>query len=70
MEFSTYIITRNTDKTVVKGTNIVLVLIVGALVASLAGWYKTGTALFILAVVAGIAGLAVVADEEACNFFH
>ncbi|OQP46750.1 hypothetical protein [Niastella populi] len=54
MEFSTYIITRNTDKTVVKGTNIVLVLIAGALVASLAGWYKTGTTLFILAVVAGI----------------
>jgi hypothetical protein len=54
MEFSTYIITRNKDKTVVLGTRVVLVLVIGALVTGLTEFIKTATVLFILAVVAGI----------------
>ena len=53
MEFSTYIITKNTDKTVVSGTYIVLVLTVGALIAGVTGWVKTASVLFILALIAG-----------------
>jgi len=54
MEFYTYIISRNTDKTVVSGTYLVLALAVGALITGVAGWVKTGSVLFILAVIAGI----------------
>jgi hypothetical protein len=54
MEFTSYIITRNSDKTVTSGTYIVLVLVAGALVTGLTGFTKIATGLFILAVTAGI----------------
>jgi len=54
MEFTSYIIKRNTDKTVVSGNNLLLVLIIAALVTGLTGFVKTATVLFILAVAAGI----------------
>ena len=54
MEFSTYIIKKNTDKTVTWGKGIVLTLIIAALVVGLTGFVKTASVLFILAVIAGI----------------
>ncbi|OQP51070.1 hypothetical protein A4H97_04450 [Niastella yeongjuensis] len=54
MEFTTYIIKRNTDKTVVSGNTIVLVLIIAALITGVIGFVKTATVLFILGVAAGI----------------
>ncbi len=47
-------IKRNTDKTVVSGNTIVLVLIIAALITGVVGFVKTATVLFILAVAAGI----------------
>jgi len=54
MEFSTYIIKKNTDKTVTWGKGVVLTLIIAALIMGLTGFVKTASVLFILAVVAGI----------------
>jgi hypothetical protein len=54
MEFTSYIIKRNTDKTVVSGNTIVLVLIIATLVTGVIGFVKTATVLFILAAAAGI----------------
>jgi hypothetical protein len=54
MEFSTYIIRKNTDKTVTWGKGTVLTLIVAALVVGLTGFVKVASVLFILAVIAGI----------------
>ena len=54
MEFSTYIIKKNTDKTVTWGKGTVLTLIVAALIMGLTGFVKTASVLFILAVIAGI----------------
>jgi hypothetical protein len=54
MGFTSYIIKRNTDKTVVSGNTIVLVLIIAALVTGVIGFVKTASVLFILAVAAGI----------------
>jgi hypothetical protein len=54
MEFSTYTIEGNPDKTVKKGTNISLFLIVGALLTCVIGFFTIGTVLFILAVVVGV----------------
>ena len=54
MEFTTYVMKRNTDKTVVSGNTLVLVLIIAALITGVIGFVKTATVLFILAVAAGI----------------
>src|SRR5689334_17783698 len=54
MEFSTYIIKKNTDKTVTWGKGTVLTLIIAALIMGLTGFVKTASVLFILAVIAGI----------------
>jgi hypothetical protein len=54
MEFSTYIIKKNTDKTVKWGSAAVLVFVIGALIMGLTGFVKTASVLFILAVIAGI----------------
>src|ERR1700754_4826379 len=54
MEFTSYLIKRNTDKPVVSGNTIVLVLIIAALVTGVTGFVRTATVLFILAVAAGI----------------
>jgi hypothetical protein len=54
MEFTTYVMKRNTDKTVVSGNTIVLVLTIAALITGVIGFVKTATVFFILAVAAGI----------------
>jgi hypothetical protein len=54
MEFSTYIIKKNNDKTVKWGSIAVLVFIIGALILGLTGFVKIASVLFILAVIAGI----------------
>jgi hypothetical protein len=54
MEFSTYIIRKNNDKTVKWGSAAVLIFIIGALIMGLTGFVKTASVLFILAVIAGI----------------
>ena len=54
MEFSTYIIKKNSDKTVKRGSAAVLIFITGALIMGLTGFVKTASVLFILAVVAGV----------------
>src|SRR5262245_20317319 len=54
MEFTSYIIKRNTDKTVVSGNTIVLVLIIAALITGVVGFVKIASVLFILGVAAGI----------------
>lgn len=54
MEFTSYIIIKNTDKTVKWGSAIVLTLIIGALITGVTGFVKTASVLFILAVIAGI----------------
>jgi hypothetical protein len=54
MEFSTFIIIKNTDKTVKLGSAFVLGLITGALITGITGFVKTASVLFILAVIAGI----------------
>lgn len=54
MEFSTYIIRKNNDKTVKWGSAAVLIFIIGALIMGLTGFVKVASVLFILAVIAGI----------------
>lgn len=54
MEFSTYIIRKNNDKTVKWGSAAVLIFITGALITGLTGFVKIASVLFILAVIAGI----------------
>lgn len=54
MEFSTYIIRKNNDKTVKWGSAAVLIFIIGALIMGLTGFVKIASVLFILAVIAGI----------------
>lgn len=54
MEFSTFIIIKNTDKTVKWGSAFVLCFITGALITGITGFVKTASVLFILAVIAGI----------------
>jgi hypothetical protein len=54
MEFSTFIIIKNTDKTVKLGSAIVLGLVIAALITGVTGFVKTASVLFILAVIAGI----------------
>lgn len=54
MEFSTFIIVKNTDKTVKWGSATVLTFIIGALIMGLTGFVKTASVLFIIAVIAGV----------------
>lgn len=54
MEFSTYTIEGNPDKTVRGGTNISLILIIGALITCMIGFTTIGTVLFVLAVIVGV----------------
>jgi hypothetical protein len=54
MEFSTFIIIKNTDKTVKLGSAIVLGLVIAALITGVTGFVKIASVLFILAVIAGI----------------
>ena len=54
MEFSTFIIVKNTDKTVKLGSAAVLGFVIGALILGVTGFVKTASVLFILAVIAGI----------------
>jgi len=54
MEFSTFIIVKNTDRTVKLGSAIVLGLVIGALILGVTGFVKTASVFFILAVIAGI----------------
>lgn len=54
MEFSTFIIVKNTDRTVKLGSAIVLGFVIGALILGVTGFVKTASVLFILAVIAGI----------------
>ncbi|HEY1200367.1 MAG TPA: hypothetical protein VGE79_05280 [Niastella sp.] len=59
MEFSTFIIVKNTDKTVKLGSATVLGLVIGALILGVTGFVKAASVLFILAVVAGIIMFAI-----------
>ena len=54
MEFTTFILIKNTDKTVKLGSAIVLGLVTGALVLGVTGFVKTASVFFLLAVIAGI----------------
>jgi hypothetical protein len=54
MEFTSYIIIKNTDRTVKWGSAIVLSLIIGALITGVTGFVKIASVLFILGVIAGI----------------
>lgn len=54
MEFSTFIIVKNTDRTVKIGSATVLSLLIGALILGVTGFVKTASVLFLLAVIAGI----------------
>jgi hypothetical protein len=54
MQFSTYIIEGNPDKTVVTVSNIAAGLALGALLTCMIGLYQIGTILFVIAVIAGV----------------
>ena len=59
MEFSTFIIGKNTDRTVKLGSATVLGLVIGALILGVTGFVKAASVLFILAVIAGIVMFAI-----------
>ena len=59
MEFSTFIIVKNTDRTVKLGSATVLGLVIGALILGVTGFVKAASVLFILAVIAGIVMFAI-----------
>jgi len=54
MQFTSYIIEGNPDKTVVAVTNIAMVALLGALITCFAGLMQIGTILFVTAVILGV----------------